>query len=373
MSYIIQNKIEISIFIDGNEYPLSTINSLNFLHMGASAAMDFPTCCFQIVDQSRTIDSMGLQDGIPLRIVVRSGQSNSQTFNFRKFNHLKDSSGPFAVYTIDGYYDSPLWFTGTTNQNIRSTSGGILSTIASQCGLNYDGVDTNDSQLWTPQNKKWRQFAKETTMNAYVDDTSCMCSALDFSGTLRFKDINNLPDATQKIIAYQYSTDAITAVAFQNKAGSGFNNSVTGYSNTRVSQSITADQTYTTINQLQFESDSRAPLYNTAVRDKAKNGPVRFSPIDVGNNHPNYERASYQNNRYRNLFSMGLEILIPQQTQFQLFDKINFSVQKEDTSQDTSASGEYTISGRAIYVQGSNYAEKLQVIRHGTNETYVEG
>lgn len=373
MGYLVQGRIEVSIFIDDNEYPLMDTNTLNYLHIGTSVITGFPTLCFSITDVDRTIERIGLQDGIPIRVVLKSANSDTQIYLFRKFHHKKPPSSSAPTYIIDGYYDSPLWFAGSTNVNIRGSSNDVLQSIASTCGLKYAGASTNDAQLWTPQNKGWRQFAKEVTNNAYISDSSCMCLALDLDGTLKFVDVNNLPTPKRKIIAYEYADDAITAVDFTNSASSGFNNALSGYWNTRVKQSLTADALHTPIDQLQFTADVRAPLYNTAVKTQAKRGAVRFSPIDVGNLHENYERASYQNMRYRNLFSFGLSLLLNQSTTFQIFEKINFSVQKVDASQDTSTAGVYTITGRSLYINAANYAEKLQVVRHGTNETYVQG
>lgn len=373
MAYIIQNRIELSIFIDDKEYPLEDTNQLNFLHISQQATTFFPTCCFQIVDNARILDIIGLQDGIPIRIVIKQGENSNQTYNFRMRHRLKQTNNPIPTYTIDGYFDSPMWYAGTTNRNIRGTSGEVMEYIASMCGLNYDGVVTNDSMLWTPQNSKWHQFAKDTTLNAYVNDQSCMCFALDLDGTLLFRDINNLTDNRIQIVANQNQDNAITSIAHSDIAQSGFNNAISGYWNTRISQSATADDSHTKIDQLQFKSDSRSPLYNKTVKNDVRAGSVRFTPIDVGNLHPNYHKAAYQNNRYRNLFSLGQQLLLTQPTKFRIFDSINFSVQKEDQSQDVSASGNYTVSGRAIMVQGSNYGEKLVVMRHGTNEAYVEG
>ena len=373
MAYILQNRIELSIFIDDKEYPLEDTNQLNFLHISQVATTFFPTFCFQIVDNSRIMDIIGLQDGIPVRIVIKQGENRNQIFNFRMRHALKQTGNPIPTYTIDGYYDSPRWYSGTTNRNIRGTANEVLAEIASQCGLQYDGVATNDSMLWTPQNSRWRQFAKDVTMNAYVNPTSCMCSVLDLDGVLRLRDIHNLTEDRINIVAFQNQDNAVTSVSNESIAQSGFNNAISGYWNARVVQSSTGDATHDRVDQLQFKADSRSPLFNTAVKDDARAGMVRFSPIDVGNLHPNYERASYQNNRYRNLFSLGQQLLINQPTQFRIFNPVTFSVQKEDQSQDISASGNYTVSGRAILIQGTNYGEKLVIVRHGTNENYVEG
>jgi hypothetical protein len=127
----------------------------------------------------------------------------------------------------------------------------------------------------------------------------------------------------------------------------------------------------TQITDLSFTPDSKAPLYNTALKSDLGRGPVRFGPIDVGNVHAKYERASYQNVRYRNLFSLGLDLLIALPTDITLLEQINFSIQNEDTSQDTANSGVYAVTGHSLYIQGANYCEKVGIVRHGTNEKYV--
>jgi len=238
--------------------------------------------------------------------------------------------------------------------------------------LKYDGISTNDAQLWMPQNKAYRMFAKDVANNGYVNDTSCTALCVDLDGTMRYKDVNNLPTATKQIIAYQYKQGYTTAIEVAISASSGFNNAVSGYQNMRVAQSTTGTS-QSTITDLSFTFDSKAPLYNQPLKTELKRGPVRFGPIDVGNVHDNYERASYQNTRYRNLFSMGLDLMLPVISDIQLLDQVNFSVQREDAEQDVSNSSAYTVTGHSIYIQGASYFEKLNIVRHGTNSTYVGG
>lgn len=373
MGYLLQDRIEISVFIDDKEYPLGAINLLKSLHITTTFRGALPLLSMQIDDVQHILDRIGLQDGIPIRVAIKPNGKNTKTYNFRKFDHNRNQSGGSFVYTIYGYWDAPKYWLATSSEPIKGTSSDVLKEIASNCDLKFDGDATNDSQLWLPKNRPFRSWAKDIALNGWVDDDSCMVLGVDLDSTLRYKNVNNLPEPTKTVVAYQLSKDKYTAMEVEVNAASGFNNNTTGYQNMRYAQSTMADELHTQLKDLSFTPDSKSPLYNKELKDQIPRGAVRFGPIDVGNVHDNYEKASYQNTRYRNLFNMGLDLLIQQPTEFQLGERMIFSVQNEDTGQDASNSGNYTVSGHAIYVQGSTYAEKVSITRHGSNEKYVGG
>ncbi len=373
MGYIIQGRIEVSIFIDDIEYPLDSVNALNYLHIATTAVQKMPTLSLSITDVEHVMERIGLQDGIPLRVAIKPQNGDMRTYRFRKFNHTRTFNGDAYVFDITGYWDAPLYWNTTSATTMRGASNEVLEQIANKCGILYEGTPTSDVQLWCPQNQSWSAFAIETASAGYVDPTSCMCLVFDRDGTLRYKNLNKLDDSGIKILAYQYAEDAFTAVDIHVVTASGFNNALSGYQNMRYKQSLVLDEVHTQIDQLAFTPDTRSPQYNKALKDKLTRGPVRFGPIDVGNVHPEYEKASYQNMRYKNLFSLHVEALLIQPSSIKLLDKLSIAVQKEDTGQDSANSGTYVVSGHAIYVQGANYSEKVLLSRHGTNENYVDG
>ncbi len=373
MGYSLTDRLEIAVFINDKEYPLGSVNLLNALHITTTVRGSLPLLTMAINDVEHIFDRLSLQDGIPIRVVIKPNGQETRTYRFRKFNHKRDMNGASYTWTIFGYWDAPAYWNTTTAAGIKGTSNDVLQQIANSCNLKFDGTATNDSQLWMPRNKAYRAFAKDIAQNGYVNAQSCMVLGVDLDATMRYKDVNNLPAPTKKIIAYQQAKDAVTAVDVTVNASSGFNNAMTGYQNMRYVQSSVDDELQTQLKDLQFTPDSKSPLYNTKLKDQLARGPVRFGPISCGNVHENYELASYQNTRYRNLFSMGLELLVTNISDFKLLEQINFSVQKEDLSQDVLNSGIYTISGHSLYVQGANYFEKIGITRHGTNENYVVG
>lgn len=367
MGFLVQDKVEISVFIDDNEYPLSTTNLLNWLHITTSVRHGLPMFGLQITDVEHRLDTIGLSDGTPIRIVVKPNNKESKTYLFRKYNHKREFSGDSFAWTLTGYWDAPRWWAESTNAAIEGTSNAVLAELAERSGLKYDGTTTNDYQIWMPRNRTLRAWAKDIVDHSWASDTSCMVLGVDLDGTLRFKDVNNLPAPSQKIIEGTYASDAMTAVDIHVSANSGLNNALTGYQSMRISQSTMTDDTHQIIKDLSFTPDVKTPLYNEEIKAQIEQASVRFAPIDAGNVHDNYERASYQNLRYRNLFSMGLEALMTDTIDVQLMEKLTIALQVEDTAQDTPNSGVYTVTGHALYTQGANYAEKIGVARHGDN------
>lgn len=368
MGYIVNGQIEVSIFISDKEYPLGAINLLNWLHITTTVRHKLPTLGFQITDVQHVFDRIGLLDGTPIRVVVKANGKQAKTYLFRLFNRKREFNGSAYVWSIYGYWDAPLFWTASSLAALEGTSNAVLSQIAKKTGLKYDGTATNDSQIWVPRNRSYSTWAKDIVDHAWASDQSCMIMGVDLDGTLRLKDVNNLPQATQKIVGYTYAEDAMTASDIRVAASSGLNNALSGYQNMRVAQSTTADDTHLTIKDLKFTADVKAPLYNEDLKGQLGRGAVRFAPIDCGNVHQNYEKAQYQNLRYRNLFSLGLDALVTDTVDVQLGERINLSLQIEETNQDTPNSGVYTVTGRALYVQGANYAELVGMARHGTNE-----
>jgi hypothetical protein len=275
-------------------------------------------------------------------------------------------------YTISGIWDNVTYWNTTSFSGVNGTSSDVLRAIADKCGFTFDGDVTNDSQLWLPKNQSNSSFARTVASHGFLDSKSCMVLGLDLDNTLIYKNVNKVSEGKYKLLAYQDAKDSITVADFKVDFKSGFNNLLSGYHNMRYAQSTTQEQTQEVLDTLAFASNSRNPDYNRKVKERIARGQVRFGPIDVGNVHRNYEKASYQNARYKALFSTNIELLIPMSTPIKLLDTVNFSSQKENGSKDTVSSGVYTISGKAIYIQGATYAEKLVGCRHGTNEPQIE-
>jgi hypothetical protein len=163
-----------------------------------------------------------------------------------------------------------------------------------------------------------------------------------------------------------------TVADYKATTKSGLNNNLTGYNNARYTQSQTGVLS-TANDQLTFTPDTTSPAFNTTVKTQAARGYQSYGPIDVGNVHSKYERAAYQNMRYANLLSMDVDFLVYTPTPLTLFDKFTFSLETENHKQDPAYSGVYTVSGYAMFVQGTTYAQKISACRSGVDVPYTNG
>jgi len=369
MSYNIQDRISITISFEGLEYPLSKFNVLNFLHISSNVRMLLPQFHMSLTDQSGILAQMGIKDSSKVTITIAAigPDAVSKTYNFRVYSFKNALTGTGMQWEMDGFLDSiPYWFT-TTADGIRGTSNEVLEQIAGVCGLQYEGTVTNDSQLWLPQNRIWGEFARRIVARGYANDKSCMKSVVTKEGILRYKDINNLPDANYSLLQGEMKEGWLPIVDHRPISDAGMNNALTGYMATRRQQSTVGTSDQQQFSELAFQPDSRTPLLDMETRSKVGRGRQQYSPIDVGNVHPAYEQAAYQNVRYGNLYNLAIECLSTFPTPLQVLDKFNFSSQLLGGEANNVTNGTYVQTGHVIFIQGINYYEKIIGVRHGTN------
>lgn len=364
MGYQVQDRVEISVFFDQKEFIFSSINLLNYLHISESRRFYLPALTISLMDRSQFFSrTNALKDGALITIVLKTvGSNSSKKMNFRIWSY--ESEGAFN-YKITGYLDHPIYWNTTSFKPIYGSSSSVLQEICSRCGLTYDGVATNDVQSWYPRNLTYAAFVRRVVTNAWVTDTSFMDVCVSSRSVMLYRNLNDLSKEPIKLSAYSYVEGSYPVTGYELATSSGFNNVLTGYHNAYLNQSIIVNNSL--YNELEFKSDSKNPLLNTDLRSQVTRGQWVYTPIDVGNTHESYQKAEYQNNRYANLLSFGLELLIPIDTTIEVFDRVSFAVQVEDASVATQYAGIYTVAEKVTYVQGANYSEKLVVYRHGTN------
>jgi len=373
MGYVLSDRLEVSIFINDVEYPLDTMNVLDFLHLGMSTRQLLPTCHFRIVDVMHVFDSLSLQDGIPIRISLKPWQATTQTYDFRKFHHKKTFNGTEFSYEVDGYLAVPKYWAGTLTSSMRGTSADIISSISATCGFTYDGDVTNDNQLWIPRNRTYGEFATKIASRGYVNDSSYMVLGTGLDGKLHYKNITTLPPSKKTLTFGQATQGTYPVINYAPRATSGLSNRMTGYQHSRYTQSLLSETTFDSFQSVTFTPDVKGPLFNTAIKNNIVTGYKTFGGIDVGNTHENYDQAIYQNIRFANTYSMTVEFELFIPSELNLLDKFTFSVDTTQQMQDVAYSGDYIVAAKAQYIQGARFVEKILGTRQGTNLNYDQG
>lgn len=374
MSYAIQDRIYLDILFDNKSLPFSQTFLLGYLHLSNARRLKVPYFSLSVTDNQHWLVSNGLLgDGVKITVKLRVGpdaSAQTQTYNFSMTYFAPSPVEGSSTYVIEGVLDVPRYLAGTSNKSVTGTSTAALKAIADSCGMKSDLVATNDSQVWLPSNRRFSDFAAYVAEHGYTKEDGCLRLAVDFQGTLVYRDITAMdqPKATFGL-KDTVTPNVITATSFRPVVSSGGSNVLTGYSAATVEQTLVKADTHVkqeSINTVINESGTLT--VSAADKAKVKDGAVRYAPIDSGNVHDKFVRAKHQNQRVANLFSSSLELTTPQPTNLRPLDTVDVSADllRGDAKSSTDASayaGTYRIMDRIIYVVPGHYTEKFILLR----------
>ena len=376
MPYEIKDRLSIKIFFAGVEFMFERANNLNFLHMSASSKIGVPMLHFLVDDVVDFFaDQTLLGDGIPIEIVLSANSSDtpSTTYNFRLNTFKKRNAFPGTQYEIDAYLDVPAYWHQSGLRPRKGTSSQVLSDIAADCELKFDGPTTNDSMIWFPGNKKYHSWAREIASKSYRSPTALMQLGLEFDKTLKFRDVAQLDDEAWYASMMDPKQGYILVTDFQPSTHSGTNNARHNYSSARVYQNMLKNvekfNDYDDKIEVQPFSGEVSFSRNTKLGNAVTRGNVVFAPLEFGNVHDKYQRSLYQNVRQNALFSQACSIVTPDVTDVKLFDSVFLSFGDSNNSSSLYQklySGVFKAVSRSIYVHANNYYEKFDLLRRAS-------
>lgn len=358
----VNDQLEIAVYINSKELLLNGVNFMQSLWMRADAKYKLPLMVLRFVDLCNSSGAVGLQDNVP--IVISYSGAVSVERRFRVYSWSRTPAGEGFSYTINCYWDAPKWWATTTNSNIRGTSYEVIKQICHTCHLEFSSQSTqsSDSMLWAGANKTYNEYARNIARHGYVDEKSHMVLGVDTEGMVKYLNINANPKPTLSLgyVAQATADTFVQITDFTPHNIAGDNNTIAGYLHDRHEQSLEDEKVHKAVT---LDPDCKKPLVNREVRaDIGKSG-VSYSPIDFGNVHEKYERAKYQNIRFNLLNNLSAEFLIGFQTDIDLFD--NFKFVPPDQLSSGAYAGEYTVTGKIIYIAGTSYQEKIIAVKNG--------
>jgi len=357
----INEHLAAAVYLNEREIPLNAVNSLQSIHISSASNIRLPVMVLCMDDQLNSMTQLGLTDGSPIALSLRGLVNADRKFRVHAIH--RQPSGIGFSYTLECYWDSPMYWMGTTSSGIRGSSAFAIASIAAKCGLNFweKNAKTSDTMLWTPRNQPYSEFARDIARHGYAGVTSHMAYGVDSLGTVRYVDLNANPTPLYEVGYLPSATRSFQIIDFEPTIRSGTNNMIGGYSHTRIVQSLVGQDSEES--QIQYNSDSQLPLLNQNVRDGAQRMGISYSPVDFGNVHPKYERAKYQNTRFDLLNSLDGNFLFGYQVPFEIFD--NFKHVAPSDYGNTSYDGEYTVKAKVIYIAGTSYHEKIVAAKNG--------
>jgi hypothetical protein len=366
MALDIEGRVSIKIFFNKVELPLGYAKgfALTKLHMSCSTRIGVPMIHIVVEDD---IDFMQqsklLFDNCLITVIIGDASGRSKTYEFRlnSFKYPNSIVSTSRKISVDGYLNSTKYWQETSYTSFTGTSSGLMAKIASDCGLNYVGETTSDSQVWFPRNLPLFEWARSVSERGYKSESSCMQLGLDLTKTLLYQDVSLLENPKTKIAIgkridnHLYATDAMPV------SRPGSKNGISGYASQTIEQDV-LNPTFVARSKVKLKTDTsnKSLSVNRDVKNSIAAGKVRFSPIDPGNVHEFYEAALYQNRRLTNLFTTGLEVMFAEPTSLLLMDCVSVSADNENRDV-TPIKGNYRVSSRVIYCNGGDYFEKVEL------------
>jgi hypothetical protein len=369
MSLNIRDRLFLQILINGVEFPLDKLNTIQYLHISESVRAYIPVLNLRLIDATKFIAQNNLLvDGAIIKVTI-GVHGRKKSYEFRRFNHKAAPSGDGGTqYQISAFLNVPLYWMASTPKALQGTASEAIKTIANTCGLNFYGVTTSESQLWMPHNTRYCEFARQVSERAWIDTESCVQLAISADKTVRLLNVSDFETRKAKEAFSNKGNYAssLPVTDAQLLSKSGFFNSVGGYQDTLIQQSIT-DLEDKDLSKVSVKRNSRVLSMNKALKDSVPQAKVTYAPIDVGNVSAHYEDALYQNRRLSNLFTFGVEFNAAYLIDSNLLDLVLCELTLPEISGMQDISGNFLLTSKVTYIEGMNFYQKLECYRHGAN------
>lgn len=380
----LDGRIFVTIKVDGHDLPHSPglIERITMTEGGGALS---PAIELILNDYANSLSKeLALTDGNELLITVGKTVSdiNTQSRKYRVFGirTLPTPMGPRMQ--VIGIYDAPGYLTGSMRESFRGTTGDVIKTIASRCGLSYygpetfNGAKTNDNQVWLNVAKSRAMFVQQTSRHGYIDDHSAMMCVLTSLGQLRYLNLNDVIETPKEKIKRMFAhntfkSDDPKLVTYpvreaRTRSSAGLMNTWQNYGSTRVEHSLDGEKISHTKVDVQTSADY-LPI-NNVVKKQVARSRLEYSPLDCGNTHDNFTRAQYQNLKLLALFSEHVSILTYDVTDLQPLDVVIYRQANSDPKVPVSNSDIYLVVAKSIVVKSANYAERIELVRHNIVE-----
>lgn len=369
MAFYIKDQLYFDFYLNGYSIPV-TLADINSLLIVSNRFDILPTLRLDINDTKDIFGKGALTDGAIISVAVGNNEENALK-NMMEFMYVsspsesvKRSANRYLIYAIYNfpkflYCQEPFGFHGTSSQ--------CLQALASKCGLGFDGISTVDEMTWLNGNMKYGQFSKFITEHGYSNDSSLMDSCVDLTRNLRYKDLHAIKPEytfTDAPVANMELEKKITLKEIYFKNIASANNSTFGYSSQMVDYNL--DGSVAVESQIAFDKTTGVVNINKNSYDQS--GVVRneIRPTNIGNFHPNWVKAYYQNKRYNALDSIQAEVYIENAAPLSVLDGAKISLMNPMTvSPDTVKAQNWIVSAKTIAISSRSYLEKYMLTTSG--------
>lgn len=273
----------------------------------------------------------------------------------------------------------PKYFSDVTTMATTGSSSKAIEDLAGRVGLKPDVDPTNDEQIWRNLKRVNASYAKKICAHGWKDKTSVMVLAVTAKDKrLQYKDLTK---AFQKKHVCRFvlgnvgdvsSSDVPVYLVEQDRSSSnaGVTNAAFNY-NMQTHSTSYGKEAPDKYDKVSVKKSGGKNLHmNKRMKGEVTKARVEHFPfLDNNNVHKNYYSASYQNARGLALYSEFLAVLVPVQTNCTLLDVVTVEegLAQLDTTR-SQRSGRYLVVAKGRHIRGSNYVEKVLLMRNTVNE-----
>ena len=327
-----------------------------------------------INEVNRSAGESALGDGAKISLALgKTLKDKLKEHRFRLFSTPQiERTTNSPIIRIRGVIDAMKWWNGLKTGSINNTSAAAIQDMAEDCGLGvHVPHPTNDKMVWISRQQTYSQFATKISSYGWASDESCMAIGMDVDRVVRYVDVSQIageqPGFTAKWLtpADPEDENEIPVMDLQVKT-SGVANILGAYASRISGVNVDGDQ---------FEIDEAEAVkhgdyldINTDVKSDISLSRSIIMPMDAGNNHENFARARYQNERIGLTYKVFVDIYYEKVTEARLFDTVRLDMKDPLSNTDNNNySGVYFVIAKAYGMNGGRYFEKLRLVSNSRN------
>lgn len=326
----------------------------------------------RLIDETGYIEKeLAIQDGTKVQISLSTSREKAVPQDFVVFNTRFVRNQNSIILDCNLILDVPNYYAKSVRDAIDGSSSDAISEIAGKSGLEFDGDNTDDKQIWLGFGTA-ASYARSIADCGYVDDTSFMSLAVTADKKLLYKNITELMSKEADKIAYigkgKEGDLRISESKFYNSAG--LRNNWLAYGHYNFFNDVEGEFLENTSSEIS-KNEGYLQL-NSAVKSDIEYSRIDSYEFDCGNVNKNYQKAKYQNLKNKALYSQSGALLVHARAiDLNLFDTVfvdmldNIHGQNEHPDK----SGKYVVFSKVRVLRGgTRYAERVDIMRNFVKE-----
>ena len=344
-----------------------------------------PTFDMLILDSSGTILNPMPTDGMKLRMTMGDSINAPNTYEFMC------AGQPVVVPTargqavrISGILDVPKLFHSVCKGSIEGTSTEAISKLAKDCGLVEVDAEGNsridksagDNMKWLPMGRKYAYLLADIASHGWFgEESAASVCAVSLTKQIIYRDLAKLAKSEPKARFYHGVPTPSGDNNYMAHGSAREDHSTTGVGQLGYSVSrsrFNIEGVVDRLTNISVTQNNENLNIGKAIKEAVGLGRTMLAAPDCGNTHSNYEKAEYQNLRYRATYAQQIAVIVSRQTVgLDLYDPVEVYYLDVKTRETVKIHG--VISAKIPAIVNGFYVERFNVAYQGEDIDIIKG